>query len=285
MRGVIANAGACLKLMNVNKSEDTQDNLESFQVLVKRVVIGVAAFFFIIVAIHLYNFIVTGKADQEAFAQFGDYVGGLLNPVLGFSTVLLLIYSIRIQAKELKNTSEDLRLTRLEMERANIEARKSAEAMLKQSMLMERRDKLKEVYLSLDVYKSQLERYKNKTWHVDRQHLKPIESPAGLKPMISYNELIKLDRVKHNLLIEYCIKYFNHLKYVIGLSIFKDFNDQIQALYYKQAECIGKLIRYGASHRQCELETHRLYDELLFAEQLELLVGTDLNEPLKHKVT
>jgi len=27
------------------------------------------------------------------------------------------------------------------------------------------------------------------------------------------------------------------------------------------------------------LETHRLYDELLFAEQLELLVGTDLNEP------
>lgn len=35
------------------------------------------------------------------FAQFGDYFGGVLNPILTFATVILLYFSIRIQDKEL----------------------------------------------------------------------------------------------------------------------------------------------------------------------------------------
>lgn len=115
------------------------DELASFQQIIKRIFIGIASFFTLIVGVHLYNFLTTGKHDQEAFAQFGDYIGGLLNPILGFSTVILLIYSIRIQAKELQNTTEELRLTREEMTKATAEAKSSANAMLIQNNLTEQK--------------------------------------------------------------------------------------------------------------------------------------------------
>jgi hypothetical protein len=58
--------------------------------------------------------------DQAAFGAFGDYVGGLLNPVLSFFAVGLLIYSVIIQRKELA-------LTRMELARTTIELSKSNE--------------------------------------------------------------------------------------------------------------------------------------------------------------
>lgn len=43
------------------------------------------------------------------WGQFGDYVGGLINPVVGVATVLLIIITIILQRTELKNSIEELR--------------------------------------------------------------------------------------------------------------------------------------------------------------------------------
>lgn len=45
----------------------------------------------------------------------GDFFGGILNPILSFSTVLLLIVSLRMQLKELSLTREEMALNREEM--------------------------------------------------------------------------------------------------------------------------------------------------------------------------
>lgn len=54
-----------------------------------------------------------GFGNQEVFAQFGDFMGGVLNPLLGFLTVLLLIVSVWIQRQELSNVTEELEQMRL----------------------------------------------------------------------------------------------------------------------------------------------------------------------------
>ncbi|NQZ27185.1 MAG: hypothetical protein HRT55_12840 [Colwellia sp.] len=77
--------------------------------------------------------------DQELFAQFGDFVGGTLNPVLGFATIALLVWSINVQMRE-------LRLTREEVKETKNEAAMSRKAMQDQVEHLEKEAKLSEIF-------------------------------------------------------------------------------------------------------------------------------------------
>lgn len=46
--------------------------------------------------------------DPERLGQLGDFLGGTLNPIFGFLTVCLLLWSVFIQRKELKLTRDEL---------------------------------------------------------------------------------------------------------------------------------------------------------------------------------
>lgn len=46
--------------------------------------------------------------DQERLGQLGDFLGGTLNPIFGFATVCLLLWSIFIQKKELREATSAL---------------------------------------------------------------------------------------------------------------------------------------------------------------------------------
>jgi len=45
---------------------------------------------------------------QEIWAQFGDFTGGLLNPIFAFFALIALLYTIHLQSTELRNSSEQL---------------------------------------------------------------------------------------------------------------------------------------------------------------------------------
>lgn len=47
--------------------------------------------------------------DPERLGQLGDFLGGTLNPIFGFATVCLLLWSVFIQRKELLLTKEELK--------------------------------------------------------------------------------------------------------------------------------------------------------------------------------
>ncbi|MBM5570310.1 MULTISPECIES: hypothetical protein [Deefgea] len=48
-------------------------------------------------------------SDQNAdWGTFGDFIGGTLNPIFGFISVILLFYAVTLQRKELKGTKEAL---------------------------------------------------------------------------------------------------------------------------------------------------------------------------------
>lgn len=70
---------------------------------------------------YFYNF--HGEtADQAVWGQFGDFVGGVLNPVLAFLAFILLLATLRLQNRELQNSSREL-------ENSSRELAKSAEAL------------------------------------------------------------------------------------------------------------------------------------------------------------
>lgn len=76
--------------------------------------------------------------DQEVFGQFGDFLGGVLNPVLGFATIILLVVSLSLQMEELS-------LTRAELKAANCEAEQSRKAMQAQVSHLQKEAKLNEM--------------------------------------------------------------------------------------------------------------------------------------------
>lgn len=70
-----------------------------------------------------FDFLLPNKSEAISYAELrgmfgatGDFFGGMLNPILSFITVLLLIYSIKIQLKELSATRGELALSRAAQE-------------------------------------------------------------------------------------------------------------------------------------------------------------------------
>ncbi|MBU2062488.1 MAG: hypothetical protein KKH44_11655 [Bacteroidetes bacterium] len=76
------------------------------------VVLLIALFGFIsVMTIYFFNF--NGDiGNQEVFGQFGDFIGGVLNPIFSFLTICLLIASLIMQRIELSKVVEELELAR-----------------------------------------------------------------------------------------------------------------------------------------------------------------------------
>jgi hypothetical protein len=49
-------------------------------------------------------------SSAQYWGQIGDFFGGLLNPILSFTAILLVLYTIRLQSKELREAREETRL-------------------------------------------------------------------------------------------------------------------------------------------------------------------------------
>jgi len=76
-----------------------------------------------------------GKGD---WGTFGDYLGGTLNPILSFLSLIALLTTIVLQSKELELTRNELQLTRDELERSASAQVETKEVLDKQSATLAR---------------------------------------------------------------------------------------------------------------------------------------------------
>ncbi len=53
----------------------------------------------------------TVPTEINKFANFGDFIGGTLNPILAFLALIALLYTIKLQSDELKATRKELKKT------------------------------------------------------------------------------------------------------------------------------------------------------------------------------
>ncbi|KAF7787193.1 hypothetical protein PRUB_a4071 [Pseudoalteromonas rubra] len=123
------------------------------------------------------------------FGVMGDFFGGILNPILAFSTVLLLVISLRVQIKELRATTREIA--------AATEAHKD-QVEIAQLQLEESRANLQVAQEQLRLSK---EREKNARDELEASQLQKSTEAKKLAKIESSSELIgTLDG------------YFNHLE-------------------------------------------------------------------------
>ena len=68
-------------------------------------------------------------ANVEDFGQFGDFIGGTLNPILAFLSFMALLYTIKIQTDELKLSREELEATRSELKGSRIAQQEQSDSL------------------------------------------------------------------------------------------------------------------------------------------------------------
>jgi uncharacterized membrane protein len=99
--------------------------------LIEKLAVPLALFLiFVIGIVYILNFI-NGEISVQTsqWGAFGDYFGGILNPLLSFIVICLLLV-------DLKNSRSELALTRKEMEKSSEAQQKSQEALNRQIELL-----------------------------------------------------------------------------------------------------------------------------------------------------
>ncbi|MCK8043929.1 hypothetical protein MSG37_03455 [Shewanella sp. 1CM18E] len=123
-----------------NEAVESVSNEISFKWLILLLAIVAAC----LNALYFMNFN-SGWGNQADFGAFGDFLGGVLNPILGFATVGLLIWSLKMQMNELALSREQLSLTRLELKETKEETALSRQAMEAQVKHLQKEASLNEL--------------------------------------------------------------------------------------------------------------------------------------------
>lgn len=95
----------------IGRNGETKDQLDARVRIWKRVLFGVAA---CLVGGYLVYFgLILGQnaaTDADKWGQFGDFVGGLLNPIVAFAAFFWLTESVKLQKLELAATRAELKV-------------------------------------------------------------------------------------------------------------------------------------------------------------------------------
>ncbi len=60
----------------------------------------------------------TAESRAALLGQMGDFFGGMLNPILAFASFIALLYTIRLQSKEMEETREELKEARIAQQKS-----------------------------------------------------------------------------------------------------------------------------------------------------------------------
>lgn len=108
------------------------------------VIFGAVLFFIVIGSYVFFRFGYSISDDNTDWGQFGDYIGGVLNPIFGFLTFLGLLLTIVLQAKELEdarnaafNANKTANKTFSESRKQTLQSRKQASYIVKSHRLSE----------------------------------------------------------------------------------------------------------------------------------------------------
>jgi len=130
-------------------------------------VLAVAALAIFIVAgayvVHFWGVPLAEKGD--VWGQFGDYLGGVLNPVFGFLSVFALLVALVLQTRELKLSRESLKLSQEELRLSREEQAKAAEALALQNKAIQKQSFEQTFFAWLGTYREILGEVQNGEGH------------------------------------------------------------------------------------------------------------------------
>lgn len=86
--------------------------------------------------------------SSEIWGQFGDYMGGVINPIFGFISVILLLYTIRQQQEALSLQRDELQATREELARS-AKAQEASEKALNEQANIFKQQQFEQTFFSM----------------------------------------------------------------------------------------------------------------------------------------
>ncbi len=94
---------------------------------------------------------------QEVWGQFGDFVGGTLNPLLSFFSFIALVYTVFLQVRQLEIARDELKNSKAELEATRQELKKSADAQRLTAIALDQQSKYAVISAKLSALRSALE--------------------------------------------------------------------------------------------------------------------------------
>ena len=79
--------------------------------------------------IYYFNIFESSPDKKGEWGTFGDFIGGTLNPLFALFSLFAIIYTIKIQTKELELSREELEATRKELEGSRIAQQEQSESL------------------------------------------------------------------------------------------------------------------------------------------------------------
>lgn len=217
------------------------------------------------------------KESIERFGQFGDFIGGTLNPTFAFLSFMAILWTLKIQIKALNTSQEELELSRDELSKSSKaleEQSKSIKIQNFENTFFNMINLHKEIISNLSLMKSK------KDWEYGGKSFW-----AGTKQSIPEKDRVYLYTIlEHTVDIEensdlYGKKVISKLFEILNCYIKKDEKKNLTALYdsfYKEYnEMIGhyfrniyhilKFIKKTSEKNEIELDS-KFYTNILRAQ-------------------
>tara|TARA_R110002072_G_scaffold31735_15_gene97655 strand:+ start:3759 stop:4592 length:834 start_codon:yes stop_codon:yes gene_type:complete len=105
---------------------------------------------FLVVGAYVVNFEGSISQSTETWGQFGDYIGGALNPIFGFLALLGLLLTISLQSRELSNSTRELKNSADALNQQNIGIAKQTFETAFFNLLQFQNDILKDIDIRAD---------------------------------------------------------------------------------------------------------------------------------------
>ena len=167
----------------------------------------IAICLFIGLIIVYFSFIISQEDTIKSnWGTFGDFIGGTLNPLFALFSLFAIIYTIKIQTKELELSREELEATRKELEGSRIAQQEQSESL-----------KLQNEATKLQMFENTFFQLINLFIETRKEfHINLIQrGGGGTFKLLSNNDRITLDSSELNL------KYDGKESIVIYLEIIK----------------------------------------------------------------
>lgn len=120
------------------------------------------------------------SSDPAAWGQFGDFLGGISNPILSFLTIAMLAVTIVLQARQLAISSKELQLSRKELHLTRSELKRSASAQELSERALRSQAKAAEATAQLATINALMEYYVGEIARFDR-HSYPFGDPRQME--------------------------------------------------------------------------------------------------------
>jgi uncharacterized membrane protein len=131
-------------------------NSKKLVIWIVRMVVGAIIAVVFVSGLYFLKFHGDISTGQDIWGQFGDYLGGTLNPIFGFLGLIVLVLTLALQSRQLELAQIEVENSKQELKATRDALDKSTSAQEQQAQTVLLSTKLQSINIQLDAVNAQL---------------------------------------------------------------------------------------------------------------------------------